>query len=72
MATAVLPSPSRVTRSDPFEWLHRLGPDQRRLAYEAGTLSIPALSLWSAHYPDEVPRVNGEFGWIALTLADID
>ncbi len=30
------------------------------------------LSVWSARYPDEVPRVNGEYEWIALTLADAE
>jgi hypothetical protein len=25
--------------------------------------------VWAARYPDEVPIVNGEFEWIALSLA---
>jgi hypothetical protein len=29
-------------------------------------------ALWAARFPDEVPLVNGEYEWIALTLADLD
>ncbi len=32
--------------------------------------SLWELNVWTAHYPDEVPRMNGEFEWIAGTLAD--
>ncbi len=28
--------------------------------------------VWSVRYPDEVPLVNGELEWIALSLADND
>lgn len=27
-------------------------------------------NVWTAHYAEEVPRINGEFEWIAATLAD--
>jgi len=29
-------------------------------------------TIWIAHYPDEVPIVDGEYEHIALTLADLD
>jgi hypothetical protein len=41
-------------------------------AYRAGELTHQQLSIWAARYPDEVPVINGEFAWIALTLADLD
>lgn len=28
--------------------------------------------IWAGRFPDEVPLVNGEYEWIALTLADLD
>lgn len=32
--------------------------------------SLWELNVWSAHYMEEVPRINGELEWIAATLAD--
>ena len=28
--------------------------------------------IWAGRFPNEVPLVNGEYEWIALTLADLD
>lgn len=32
--------------------------------------SLWELNVWTSHYADEVPRINGEFEWIAVTLTD--
>ena len=29
-------------------------------------------SIWAARFSEEVPTVNGELEWIALSLADLD
>jgi hypothetical protein len=29
-------------------------------------------SVWAAHYPDEIPLVNGEIEWLALRLVDLE
>ena len=52
--------------------LEAMGPLGRRLAYEAGQLTIHELHVWAALCPEEVPLVNGELPWIVATLADLD
>ncbi|HWO15237.1 MAG TPA: hypothetical protein VNM89_00810 [Solirubrobacterales bacterium] len=37
-----------------------MSPEQRLRAARRGRLSRAELTLWAAHYPDEVPLVNGE------------
>ena len=29
-------------------------------------------AVWAAHFPEEVPLLNGEHKWITLTSADLD
>ena len=53
---------------DPVEYLEMLGPDRRLRAFEDGGLSREELSVWAALHPEEVPLINGELPWIALTL----
>lgn len=52
--------------------LDALGADGRLRAYERGDLTPADLPIWAARYPDEPPRVNGEYAWIGLRLADLD
>lgn len=52
--------------------LEAMGERRRRIAYEAGELSIHELNVWAALFPDEVPLINGELPWIVATLADLD
>ena len=52
--------------------LQSMTPDSRRAAYEAGDLTVAELNYWAAHYLEEVPLVNDELPWIALSLADLD
>lgn len=55
-----------------LEVLHRMTPAERLAAYRRGGFTAPERSLWAANYPEEVPTVNGEFEWIALSLVDLD
>jgi hypothetical protein len=55
-----------------LDHLSGLGPERRLAEYRAGRFSRHQLTLWATHYPAEVPLVNGELEWIALSLADLD
>jgi hypothetical protein len=57
------PSPRR-----PLARLELMDARERLHAYRAGRLSRAERSAWAANYPDEVPIVNDEVEWIALTL----
>lgn len=46
--------------------------DAKRRLRAAGEFDHWELAVWSTHYPEEVPLVNGEFAWIACNLADFD
>ena len=77
-------APARSSPSDPIPLtgqrrrraflrrLERMSPEQRLRAARKGRLSRAELTLWAARYPEEVPLVNGEHAWIALSLADLD
>ena len=51
--------------------LARMGSQERLRAsrYEFDSWQLHA---WAAHYPEEVPLVNGEFEFIALRLVDLE
>lgn len=57
------------TRSSFLARLRRMSRSERVLASRY-QFSLRERNIWTAHYPDEVPRINGEFEWIAATLAD--
>ena len=52
--------------------LVRMSTEERRRAARYGGFTSWQRSLWAARFPEEVPVVNGELEWIALTLADLD
>jgi hypothetical protein len=52
--------------------LHRMDPQERLGAYRAGAFTRRERTIWAANYPEEVPLVNGELEWIALSMADLD
>jgi len=52
--------------------LDRMTPGQRVRAYRSGAFSRAERARWACRYPEEVPTVNGEIEWIALTSADLD
>ncbi len=49
-----------------------LGPQRRLALYRRGELTRQERFIWAGRYPEEIPRVNGEIEWIALTLVDLD
>jgi hypothetical protein len=55
--------------ADRIAWMSAEG---RRYSYEEGELTRAELFAWAALFPDEVPLINGEFPWIAATLADLE
>lgn len=52
--------------------LEQMSAAERLRASRQGRFNHAERALWAAHYPEEVPIVNGELEWIALTLADLD
>lgn len=61
-----------ATRSELRTALHSMKPAERLGAYHRGELTFQQVYLWAASYPDEVPLVDGEFEFIALSMADLD
>lgn len=47
--------------------LVRMSAEERRRAARYGGFTAWQRSLWAARFPDEVPVVNGEYEWIALS-----
>ena len=45
---------------------------ERIRAYQTGSISRRELTSAAAREPDRMPIRNGEFEWIALSLADLD
>lgn len=52
--------------------LAQMSPAERLYASRQGHFTHTQRLLWVTHYPEEAPIVNGEFEWIALSLADLD
>lgn len=42
--------------------------EERVRAYRSGALSAQELALAAGRYPEEMPLLNGELEWIAITL----
>lgn len=49
-----------------------LGPARRLELYRGGELTRQECVIWAGRYPEEIPLINGEIEWIALSLADLD
>jgi hypothetical protein len=45
--------------------LWQMTAEQRIAAMRRGDLSYRELAAWSARYPEQVPRLIGEFEWLA-------
>lgn len=50
---------------------HELSPEERIAAMRRGELTLKALAEWSRQAPHEVPRVNGEWEWIAASTPEV-
>jgi len=51
--------------------LWQMSAAERIAAMRRGELTYEQLAAWSARYPDQVPRVHGEFEWIASKLPEV-
>jgi hypothetical protein len=52
--------------------LARMSVEERINASRNGGFTRHERSIWAARYPKQVPLIDGEFEWIALSLADLD
>lgn len=63
----------RAIRADDFiDRLGRMGFQQRLAAYRSGEFSRRERAIWAARFPEEVPLLNGELEWIAMSMVDLD
>ena len=46
-------------------------PAQRVTAMRAGRLTSFQLSVWAARHPEQVPKLNGEFEFIAIFTPEV-
>jgi hypothetical protein len=71
-----MPAPTIAVRLRPdrefLSYLSGLSREGRLADYRAGLMNRHQLAVWAAHFPDEVPLINGELPWIASDLADLD
>jgi hypothetical protein len=51
--------------------LRRLGREARLAAYRRGELDFDTCCLWASRYPNEVPLLDGEFEFIAITTPEV-
>jgi hypothetical protein len=74
------PLPPRLTdqlvrlehdRRERLRPLWEMNLDERIVAMRRGELTYEQLAAWSARHPEQVPRVNGEFEWIAAKTPDV-
>jgi hypothetical protein len=52
--------------------LARMSVEERVRAARHGSFDRWERAVWAARFPEQVPLVNGEVEWIALSLADLD
>jgi hypothetical protein len=62
---AGLEEPTQPT--GPLARIGAMSPEERLRAYRAGRLTRVQRTAWAAAYPEEVPIVNDELEWIALS-----
>lgn len=72
MATRTIEVAAGEAQVSFLEVLGRMSPEERLGAYRAGGFTRRECFLWGARYPEEVPLLNDEYEWIALTMADFD
>jgi hypothetical protein len=51
--------------------LRQMSADQRIAAMRRGELTLEQLAAWSARHPDQVPKLNDEFEWIAIKTPEV-
>ena len=60
-----------ATRSERGATLRRLGHEGRLAAYRRGEFDLDTCCLWASRYPHEVPLLNGEFEFIAVSTPEV-
>jgi hypothetical protein len=70
---AELARPLRIalTKSERVAALRRMSPDERLGAYRAGAFSLDTCCLWACLFEREVPRLNGEYEFIARSTPEV-
>jgi len=68
--TTPLRQAEQSTRAERYAALWRMSADERSAAMYRGELSFDQLAHWASQRPGEVPRLNGEFWFIAITCED--
>jgi hypothetical protein len=51
--------------------LWQMSVEQRIAAMRRGELTLEQLAAWSARHPDQVPKLNDEFEWLAIKTPEI-
>ena len=51
--------------------LWQMSVEQRIAAMRRGQLTYEQLAAWSARYPEQIPRINDEFEWIAIKMPEV-
>jgi hypothetical protein len=46
--------------------------EERVRAYRSGAISTHELAIVAGRLPEEMPRLNDEYEWIAVSMADLD
>lgn len=70
--SAVLDSAASTDNKDIAGLLSRMTLAERIRAYRTGVFTCRELFDTAAREPERMPIRNGEFEWIALSLADLD
>ena len=59
------------TRAEQSELLWAMAPDEREQAMYRRELTLTQCCDWAARRPEEVPLLNGEFWFIAITTPEV-
>jgi hypothetical protein len=54
-----------------LEALWSMTPTQRVTAMRRGELSLEQCAAWAARYPEQVPKINGEFEYLAAFTPEV-
>ncbi len=62
---------AKRTREEAMAFLWEMTPAEREAAMWRGDLSFDQCCAWAQRAPHEVPRINGEFAFIAVTTPEV-
>jgi len=64
--------PPRELAAEVATVLAAMSYEERMRAYRSGALSAHELAVAASWFPEEMPILNGEFEWIAISLVDLE